>query len=294
MYKRQQRLAGDITQQLRNGCEKYNLNETDVLRSVVKRLKLQETIQFERDFKPRLSDEVRQTVWAFWYSNSEHSTLTTRLTKLRVTDKPRCQQGLEYPTTVTVVVIRKRKFYQSIWKVTSSQLLGLYQKYIEQYPQHVVSKGTFFSLKPFNVRNASKQDIEMCLCKLHLHMQWAFNSLLEWAKKQDVDLEVTNFRNFLKKLMAGCPAGEHTHIAWECAGNKKALCGHINEEWSDMKKTLIKFDDEKAPTVLFKEFQKQLVYDKTGKVLLNKKGNEVIFSVIVTMCQQITRKIYTI
>ena len=90
------------------------------------------------------------------------------------------------------------------------------------------------------------------------------------------------------------PAGEHPHIAWECAGNKKALCGHINEEWSDMKKTLIKFDDEKAPTVLFKEFQKQLVYDKTGKVILNKKGNEVIFSVIVTMCQQITRKIYTI
>ena len=146
-------------------------------------------IQFETEFKDlSISPDIRQNDWDFWEANSENSTLTTRLVKIRVTDKPKCQEGLEYPSSVTVEKIRNRQFYQSIWKVTSSQLLGLYQKYCEEYPNMMVSKGTFFKLKPFNIRNASKKDMEMCLCKLHLHIQWAFNSLLEWTRRQTLTL----------------------------------------------------------------------------------------------------------
>eukprot|EP00794_Sanderia_malayensis_P019612 gene19612-21543_t len=125
LVKRRNRLATTITRVLKQGCQKDGTDEVDVLKAVVKQLKLQTTIRFAGDFKPRMSSETRENVWRFWEANSEESTLTTRLAKLRVTDKPKCQKDLEYASTVTIVTIRNRQFYQSIWKVTSSQLLGL-------------------------------------------------------------------------------------------------------------------------------------------------------------------------
>ncbi len=158
------RLATSITRVLNQGCQKDATNEVNVLKAVVKQLKLQTTIRFAGDFKPRMSSETRENVWRFWEAKSGKSTVTARPAKLRVTDKPKCQKDLEYASTVaSIVTFRNRQFYQSIRKVTSSQLLGLYQKYCEQHPNLPVSKGSFFNLKPFYIRNASKQHIEMCL-----------------------------------------------------------------------------------------------------------------------------------
>ena len=128
--------------------------------------------------------------------------------------------------------------------MTSSQLLGLYQKYCEQHPNLWVSKGSFFNLKPFYIRNGSKQHIEMCLCKLHLHAQWSVNSLLQWTRKVGVNINANNFRTFLGILMVDCPSEQHTHISWECTPNKKSVCDHVTKNWSELKQRLQDVDDQ--------------------------------------------------
>ena len=125
---------------------------------------------------------IRQKVWDFWHANSEESTLTTQLAKLHTTEKPKCQSDLDFDLIVKVVNKHNRSFYQSIWKVTGIPMLSMYQKYMEQNPDSRVSKGTFFNLKPFYIRGASQKDIQICLCKLHLHTQWSFQALLEGLK----------------------------------------------------------------------------------------------------------------
>ena len=79
-------------------------------------------------------------------------------------------------------------------------MLSMYQKYMEQNPDSRVSKGTFFNLKPFYVRGASQKDIQMCLCKLHLHTQWSFKALLEWAKAVGQPTDALDYRGILTRL----------------------------------------------------------------------------------------------
>ena len=47
----------------------------------------------------------------------------------------------------------------------------LLEKYCKDNPDHIVSKGMFMKLKPFYIRNVSLKDMEMCCCKLHLHIR---------------------------------------------------------------------------------------------------------------------------
>ena len=68
-------------------------------------------------------------------------------------------------------------------------------------------------LKPFYIRNASKKDMEMWLCKLHLHCQWAVESLLQWAKKVKIEIAATNYRHVLSMLMIDCAPKQNTHIS---------------------------------------------------------------------------------
>ena len=138
--------------------------------------------------------------------------MTTKLAKLCVTDKPKCQQYLQYASTSEIVTKQNHQFYQNTWKVTSMQLLCLYQKYCNEYPDLPVSKGLFFNLKPFYVCNASKKNMDMCLCKLHLHTQWSIESLLKRTKQVNVELDATNFQDFLGILMINCPPEQNTHV----------------------------------------------------------------------------------
>ena len=219
LSKRRQRFAQKVTNEIRDGCQKNMVSEKEVLKLVVKYLGLDAEINIPSGFVFRLPFSTRNNAWKFWDANSDESTLTTQLAKLRVADKPKCQLDLEYVSTVELVTIRNRQFYQSIWKVTSIQLLSLYQKYCVDHPDIPVSKGTFFNLKPFYIRDASQKDVEMCLCKLHLHGQWSIKSLLQWVKKvqqqqpqQHVEIDATDYRTFYAKLMKGCPPEHHTHI----------------------------------------------------------------------------------
>ena len=80
----------------------------------MKQLGLQGEFNIETDFVFGLTFATRENVWKFWEAKSEESTLTTQLAKFCVTDKPKCQQDLQYPSTVGIVTKPNCHFYQNI------------------------------------------------------------------------------------------------------------------------------------------------------------------------------------
>lgn len=81
------------------------MNQRDVLKLVVKYLRLCNEIIFDNDFVVCLPFATREAVWKFWVSNSDESTLTTHLAKLCMADKSKCQLDLKYVSAVKVVTI---------------------------------------------------------------------------------------------------------------------------------------------------------------------------------------------
>ena len=164
-------MVQEICTNIHKGCQKYQVNQRDVLKLVVKYLRLCNEIIFDNDFVVCLPLATREAVWKFWVSNSDESTLTTHLAKMCVADKSKCQLDLKYVSTVKVVTIRGRKFCQSIWKVTFDQLLYMYQKHCQGNPDFLVLKGTFFNLKTFYAQNSSKKIWKCvsvsCICVVH-------------------------------------------------------------------------------------------------------------------------------
>ena len=74
----------------------------------------------------------------------------------------------------------------------------LYPMYIQNHPY--VSYGTFISLKPFYICGVTHNDIEMCCCKDHLHARWVVASIIESSKKNDIDINFTNYDEFFFTL----------------------------------------------------------------------------------------------
>ena len=109
-------------------------------------------------------------VWEFWHANSSESSDTMRPAKLRQSNQNKIQSGLEFPPSVKLIKQRERLFYQSMWMIMHYPYQVLYnQKFLKQHPDHVVSSGTFFALKPFYITGVSQRDFNVCVCKLHLH-----------------------------------------------------------------------------------------------------------------------------
>ena len=168
---------------------------------------------------------MRVTLKKFGYiiiKSSQQSTITTHISKLRVADKPKMQINLEYVDSVKVVRQRNRFFYASINHTVQCTHRKLYSKYLLQCQEgeETVLWGTFNSLKPFYIVSASEKDLQMCVCKKHLHARWATTALLENAKLQRMDTDgVSDYYSLLEYITKFCPAEENTRIAWECAEN---------------------------------------------------------------------------
>lgn len=113
----------------------------------------------------------------------------------------------------------------------------------------------------------------MCLCKLHLHTQWAFKALIEWARSVEQPLNTSDYRGILSTLTQDCEAEEHTYICWECTPDKEHMCKHIKLRWQELKAQFAEHDNGK--TVSFSEFQR-MVCKKVSEVVKNKKGEPVI------------------
>ena len=54
--------------------------------------------------------------------------------------------------------------------VTTPTVKQLYQHYLKENPTNAVSPGTFVALESFYVCFATSKDIEVSVCKKHLHV----------------------------------------------------------------------------------------------------------------------------
>ena len=215
-------------------------DQVDVLTLSLKQLNIFEQIKFAS--KPTekgrklLKLPYRESVWNLWHMNSFESTNSNQIAKLRVTDKNRIQDGLEFAPSVITIQQRNRSFYQSIYKIVEPPFKTLYQKYIRENPEYPVSWGTFFTLKPFYVRHTTLKDIEMCCCRQHLHARcWSIDAFAECSKKHGVVQPFFEYEYFFKYMYGDCQSESRTHISWECTPNDKSICRHMRSKWESIK-----------------------------------------------------------
>ena len=92
-------------------------------------------------------------------------------------------------------------------------LLELYCKYVKSNPNHIVSMGTFLALKPFYVYTATAKDIEMCVCKVHLHGRWSVKSLVTCCKENEIDIgNIVSYETLLQNLTSDCDSDSYTPL----------------------------------------------------------------------------------
>lgn len=237
--KRKSYVANEITEAIVSACGHLPLgDQVEAIQLSLSNLGLlKELIEFNR--KPTKAGrkltplEVRRVVWNFWHSseNTSESTLTSRPAKIRVENKPHIQVGLTFADTVEIITQRNHNFYQGQWKIINLTCKELYSKYLKANPDNYVSWGTFTSLRPFYVRSATTKDIEVCCCKLHLHARWSIKSLIQCCKKQNIDLDFTDYQTFFEFLTRDCEKDENAYVSWDCTPDKRTVCKSITNNW---------------------------------------------------------------
>ena len=258
---------------IRLECDKSGLNEESLLNLVLKRLNLTAKFKHVVPFVNKVPYITRLCVWQFWHRVTDESTITTSLGRLRVTDKPGVQEDLEFASSVEGLLTRNKPFYRSLWKTYTVPLLELYRKYCVENEEQKVSIGKFIGLRPFYVRSVTLKDMEMCCCKLHLHMRWSVNALIKIASKLEIDLPFNNYTSFFQLLYSDCEELDNTYISWSCTPNMKSICKEIA---TNFETTLLLLDgSDPNVTVPFTHFIKKLVTDADGKPVLNKKEKPV-------------------
>ena len=266
--KRKSLIASKVTKQI----QEYGLSKVDqveVLTPSLKQLGIYDQIRFVR--KPSKAGrsltpfETRQAVWDYWHLNSQESTNTTNLAKLRHSDKSHIQSGLDFVPTVSVIRQRNRLFYQGIIKTVQLTYKELYVKYIQTHDeQNHVSWGTFLALRPFYIKPNTMKEIEMCCCKLHLHARWSIKAFIDCCKLQKFDIgEITSYETFFEHLISDCPRDEHTYVSWECSPDRETLCENIKTKWKDLKDLEEKSNPNATVPLMY--FEKQLYITKKGK-----------------------------
>ena len=160
--KRKSRLAEDISDLI---CDLTTEEQMDVLTLATKQLGIYESYKFQR--KPtkagrkQLPIETRKTVWDFWHCNEFiiESTLTSRQAKLRVSNRSKIQDGLNFYSPASTIIQQSREFYEAPWSIFQNTLKELYCIYVTRNPDQHVSWGTFNAIKPFYVCTATSKDI---------------------------------------------------------------------------------------------------------------------------------------
>ena len=162
-----------------------------------------------------------------------------------MTDKPKIQKGLDFVDSVTINETQNRFFYESIKHTVTTTYRKLYAKFLlECRDGEAVSWGVFNYLKSFYVTSATEKDLEMCVCKKHLHGRWSIAALLENAEKQNIDTgDINDYYSLLEHLTKSCPPEEGTHISWACFENETRMCEDVKRRWDELKTKLMEQDD---------------------------------------------------
>ena len=220
----------------------------------------------------------RKAVWKFWHDKSHPSTITSRPAKLKVSERNKIQEGLDFVDTVTSISQGKRYFFLSHWFITAEPLKPLYAEYKNKYPEFPVSYGTYLSLRPFYVRSVTAKDIEMCCCKQHLHARWAIQALINNAEKQGIPLPFTNYESFFENFTSECKDNQSTYIKWEFTPSKHVICKTIVNLWEAFKDDMVTKDD--GVTYVSMQYFEVAVTKKDGLVTkhLNQSINHHLFN----------------
>ena len=223
-WQRKSRLAKEVFQAFtRKGITKMaKENQVHLPEILMRNLGLQN--KFSQPTKPikaarkLMPMNVRIKLWEFWHM-SDVSTNTSRRVKLKVGDKPKIQESLEFISSVSVMENKHHtQFFQSKWQTLNKTYKQLYVDFICENPDHVVGFGTFLALKPFYTRPVQKCNIEMSCCKKHLHTRWSINSLLEYAKKLKSELPFENYTGFFEHIYSDCSTFITTYFLGLCKG----------------------------------------------------------------------------
>ena len=101
---------------------------------------------------------------------SDVSTNTSKPAKLKVNDKPKIHECLEFVSCVTVMEKKhKTWFYQSTWQTLNKTYKQLYVDFFCENPEHVGYR-KFLALKPFYERPV-KNGILKCAAAKSIYMQ---------------------------------------------------------------------------------------------------------------------------
>ena len=144
-----------------------------------------------QDLNSNLEDKVNQA--CFVYSNKTNNnkdiqfdihTKNTRKRKSQIAqDITDFICKLELTTTEEIVEVFTLSVKQlglfdlfqflreSTFSIFQNTLKELYCTYLDRNPNHSFSWGTFLAPEPFYVCTTTSKDVEMCVCKWHLHTQ---------------------------------------------------------------------------------------------------------------------------
>ena len=148
------------------------------------------------------------------------------------------QMDLQYHSGVNEVRNKRNiKMLVSPWLITCDTYRILLSKFREQNSSSV-SMGTFISLRPFYVCVPNSKDIEMCVCKVHLHVRRAIEALLKLTKKQHIRISFKNYETFFNAIyLSNCvlPEGSTEYIKWTCTPSQKDVCQDIEKNFATLK-----------------------------------------------------------
>ena len=148
--------------------------------------------------------DTRKQVWNYWHNKSTHSSLTSRPAELKIIDRRKIQSDLQLVDTTNIIVQRGKHYYEINWRMVNIPYKEMYHEYLASHSEEHVSYGSFIALKPFYVRSATQNDIEMCCCKPHLHARWSISALIECAKKQGIHIDFDTHDTFFNYLTKDC------------------------------------------------------------------------------------------
>ena len=227
--------------------------------------------------RKQTSKELRSKIWDFWHQNSDASMITSRPAKIRLGRVPKLQTDLPYHSGVTEFSNKQNiKMLVSPWQITSETYRVLLAKFREQNNVSI-SMGTFLSLRPFYVRTPNFKDIEMCVCKVHLHVRWAIEALIKLTQQQHIKTDFPNYEEFFNVIYSPhcvLPEGSSEYIKWPCTPSAKDVCEEIGKNFNKLKSELISKSDDQV-TVKMLQFVKKEEQTKKGKVVKRLKAESV-------------------
>ena len=118
-------------------------DNVEILSLALKKLNLLDRLTFIK--KPTKAErkviphETQRKIWHFWHTNSMASTLTSKPAKLRVSNRKKIQNGLDFVDTVSIVQQRNRNFFLSKWFIINVRIKELFLKYTKSNPEVPVS-----------------------------------------------------------------------------------------------------------------------------------------------------------